>query len=310
MSNAVIPKVAILMGCYNGSKHITEQLNSIESQTHTNWCLYASDDGSEDGTVDILKAYQAKWGEDRLIILKGPREGFCRNFLTLAVNPSIAADYYAFCDQDDVWQSNKLERSLNFLAPYPKERPALYCARTTYVDEDLKLIDYSTLPSEPPHFGNALVQNIAGGNTMVFSAALRELLQKFGTVDVKLHDWWVYLVATGVSGIVLYDAESSTLYRQHGDNLIGSNHSNIQKIFAIKRLLFGEFKSSIDRNLAALSTHPELLCMDSITRLNSFKFFRDGSLWGRLTMIHRYGLSRRSFIGLLSLYLAALLKKI
>lgn len=306
----MIPKVAILMGCYNGSKHITEQLNSIESQTHTNWCLYASDDGSEDGTVDILIAYQAKWGSDRLVILNGPRRGFCKNFLSLAIHPAIKADFYAFCDQDDVWQANKIERSLNALQNYPKNFPSLYCSRTSYVDEGLNLIGYSSIPSEAPHFGNALVQNIAGGNTMVFSDGLKKQLQKFGLVDVILHDWWLYLVANGVGGSVIYDSKSSILYRQHGKNLIGSNDSVLQKIYRIRRLISGDYKSSIDGNLLALGSHPELLSPNSLSRLQNFQASREGSLWDRLTMIHRYGLSRRSFIGLISLYLAALLKKI
>ena len=310
MDPDLIPKVAILMGCFNGAKHISEQLESIASQTHLNWCLFASDDGSTDETIDILKAYQSRWGGDKLVIIMGPRAGFCRNFLTLATNPDIVADFYAFCDQDDVWKPNKIERSLSDLANHAKSIPALYCASTSFVDRDLNFIGLSPLPTEVPGFGNALFQNIAGGNTMVFSSALKKMLERFGCVDVSLHDWWLYILATSTSGAVLYDPEPSVLYRQHEDNLIGKNNSLLSKVIGVKRLLCGEFKRSIDQNLAALERCPEMLTSDALQLLNSFKTARSGSLLCRLAMIHRYGLSRRSLVGLLSLYVAALFKKI
>ena len=96
------PLVAILMGTMNGARFLPEQLDSLAAQTHQNWVLIASDDGSTDDTLGILKAYQAKWPTGKLIIKEGPKQGFCVNFLSMACDPSIQADYYAFCDQDDV----------------------------------------------------------------------------------------------------------------------------------------------------------------------------------------------------------------
>ena len=112
----MVSTVAILMGCYNGAEYLSEQLDSLESQTHTNWRLYASVDGSTDGTLEILQAYQAKWGVDKLIIRQGSRQGFCKNFLSLACDPSIKADYYAFCDQDDVWLPEKIKAAVSYLS--------------------------------------------------------------------------------------------------------------------------------------------------------------------------------------------------
>lgn len=92
------PLVAILMGTMNGARFLSEQLDSLELQTHKNWILIASDDGSTDDTLIILKAYQAKWPDGKLMIKEGPKSGFCANFQSIACDPGIKADYYAFCD--------------------------------------------------------------------------------------------------------------------------------------------------------------------------------------------------------------------
>ena len=75
--------------------------------------LIASDDGPTDDTINILKVYQAKWPAGKLSIKEGPRQGFCVNFLSMACDPNIKADYYAFCDQDDVKLPTKLSTAIN-----------------------------------------------------------------------------------------------------------------------------------------------------------------------------------------------------
>lgn len=101
-------RVAILLATYNGERFLAAQLESLVHQTHQNWFLIASDDGSSDGTIKILKHYQERWPQGKLIIRRGPQGGYCKNFLTLACDKSVLADFYAFCDQDDVWLPEKL----------------------------------------------------------------------------------------------------------------------------------------------------------------------------------------------------------
>ena len=76
--------ICILMGTYNGQDFLAEQLLSIENQSHKDWRLIISDDGSTDETLAIAKAFQEKWGNDRLELRQGPNQGFCKNFLSLA----------------------------------------------------------------------------------------------------------------------------------------------------------------------------------------------------------------------------------
>lgn len=179
--------VAILMGTKNGGRFLAEQLDSLEAQTHNNWVLIASDDGSTDDTIKILRDCQAKWPVGRLIIKDGPKRGFCINFLSLACDPDIEADYYAFCDQDDVWLPNKLSVAIkhiraNELDAPNNSIPFLYCSRTIHVAENLRRNGRSPLFVFPPSFRNALVQSLAGGNTMVFNHQAKVLLEKGGSL--------------------------------------------------------------------------------------------------------------------------------
>jgi glycosyltransferase involved in cell wall biosynthesis len=95
--------VAILLATYNGGKYLASQLESLELQVHQNWFVIASDDGSSDNTLKILEEYQDRWPEGKLTIRIGPQQGYCMNFLSMTCDNSISADFYAFCDQDDVW---------------------------------------------------------------------------------------------------------------------------------------------------------------------------------------------------------------
>jgi glycosyltransferase involved in cell wall biosynthesis len=161
--------VAILMCTYNGELYLKEQLDSIQNQDDQNWTLYVSDDGSTDQTLPILKSYQALWGIDKLHILKGPRQGFQKNFISLITSKKIHADFYMLCDQDDVWLPQKITAAITYLETQDQTRPQLYCGRTSYVNKKLKFIEYSELFLRPRSFHNAIVQSIAGGNTMAFN---------------------------------------------------------------------------------------------------------------------------------------------
>jgi len=192
--------VAILLATYNGGAFLREQLASYEAQHHGNWYVWASDDGSTDRTLEILAEYQERWGK-RMTVVAGPHQGFVANFLSLVCRPEINADYYAYSDQDDLWEPEKLTRAVAWLSMVPPSIPALYCARTRLVDEQGRDRGFSPLMRRPPSFANALMQNIAGGNTMVFNAAACALLRSVEPgVEVVTFDWWTYLVVTGCGG--------------------------------------------------------------------------------------------------------------
>jgi glycosyltransferase involved in cell wall biosynthesis len=180
------------MATFNGEQFITQQLDSLAAQTFINWNLIVSDDGSSDGTLPILKRYQETWRQEKIIIKNGPKRGFAQNFLGLACDKNIKSDFYAFCDQDDVWLPQKLEVAIKHITNFCLDNePYLYCGRTVYIDEKMNTIGQSTLFNRPTSFENALVQSIAGGNTMVFNRASKLLIETVGLVPTPSHDWWL-----------------------------------------------------------------------------------------------------------------------
>ena len=122
------------MGTCNGARYLGAQLDTIAAQSHRDWRLVVSDDGSTDATREILAAFRAAVGPERAEIREGPRRGFAANFLGLAGDPTIRADFYAFADQDDLWRPDRLARGLARLRAVP-DRPALYGSRTVLIDE-------------------------------------------------------------------------------------------------------------------------------------------------------------------------------
>ena len=110
------PEIAILLCTHQGRQFLESQLDSIQYQSHANWSVYASDDRSTDGTLKVLGAYREKWGDERLSIRPGPCKGFRANFLAVACAQDILGQYFAYCDQDDVWEFDKLDIAVRWLA--------------------------------------------------------------------------------------------------------------------------------------------------------------------------------------------------
>ena len=309
--NPVRPRLAILLGTFQGESFLAQQLDSIKAQTFTDWALYASDDHSSDRTVAILESYRQAWEHDRLSIRHGPARGFRANFLSLACDSTIRADYFAFADQDDLWDRDKLDVALRWLEAIPANTPALYCARTRLIDEYDRPIGYSPLFPKPFVFRNALAQSGGGGNTMVFNAAARALLIEAGPdVVVQTHDWWTYILVSGCGGQVYYDAMPKVGYRQHGKNLVGSNASWIGRLRRMRRILIGQFKTMNDRNVAALQRMRHRLSPPSLKILDEFTRARNQSLLPRICGIKRSGIYCQTLVSNLALMGALLLKKL
>jgi glycosyltransferase involved in cell wall biosynthesis len=303
-------KVGILLCTYNGAAYIQEQLRSFATQTHKDWVIYASDDGSSDDTIKHLKNFQLQHGEDRLIILNGPHQGFAKNFLSLIKNRSIEADYFAFSDQDDVWFPDKLERSIAQLEPL-QDTPALYCSRTRLVSADGQFIGLSPRFSAPPHFRNALVQSIAGANTMLINRQARALLAKTPDQSIIVaHDWLTYLLVSGCGGKVFFDQTPTLDYRQHDGNLIGANSGLRARLTRLVKMCTGRFKEWSDQNLNVLAEFKPTLTTENRRALEQFEQARQSALFPRLRLMKEAGIYRQTSKGNVSLFLAACLNKI
>jgi glycosyltransferase involved in cell wall biosynthesis len=305
------PSIAILICTYNGAQYLAEQLDSFQNQDYKNWIVYVNDDGSKDKTLQILKAYQKKWGTKKLIIRRGPQKGFCQNFLQIINDPKIKADLYFLSDQDDVWMPHKLSHTLKKISRLDPLKPILYCARTTYVSSDAKkILGESDLFLKPPSFKNALIQSIAGGNTMAFNEQLKKLLQKYPKADVVSHDWWLYILNELVGGKTFYDSESTILYRQHNKSLVGANTGFIAKLKRLRMLFNGAYRLYNTKHLNVFNKLNVKGIQSNIELIDQFYILRDKSFKERWRMIGRLGIYRQTWDGHLALYLAAVLHKL
>jgi glycosyltransferase involved in cell wall biosynthesis len=304
--------VAILMATYNGEQYLLGQLQSFAAQTMGSWSLFASDDGSSDRTKELLNSFAHQLPDHAIRIFDGPRKGFAKNFLSLVCNSDIQAKFFAYADQDDIWVEDKLSRAVEWLEAIPEKIPALYCSRTNYVDEALNHIAFSLNYDRPAIFANALVQNIASGNTMVFNQAARKLIQAAGKeADIPLHDWWTYMLVTGADGVVKFDSKPTVFYRQHCGNLWGMNAGWKANINRIKKLFEGRFQDWNKRHINALLTVSNLLTVDARKKINLFSESRnESSPLQRLIKLRRSGVYRQTTWTNLGLMTAALLGKI
>jgi glycosyltransferase involved in cell wall biosynthesis len=303
--------VAILLCTYNGDKFLRQQLQSIESQTYQDWMVIASDDGSIDTTLQILKEYQLRWASNKLLIKQGPRDGYSSNFLSLASDLEIKAEYYAFCDQDDVWHKDKLEVAVrNISSNQILNQPYLYSCRSNYLLGDVVLCGLSPLKKNQPSFENALIENIAGGNTMVFNQEVKKILEKIGVVEVVSHDWWVYQIVTGAGGEVFYDPIPRIDYRQHKNSIIGAGYQLIPRFKRIYAVFRGAKRWQYTLNINALMASKKIMTRDHLRTLVLFKRLRSVNFKKRIELIIKSKIYKQSPIENIGLLIALAFKKI
>ena len=304
--------VCILMAVFDGADTLPAQLESLTTQTHRNWQVLASDDGSRDGSAAILDRFARR---HPLVRMAGPGRGCAANFLSLIRRMGAHApedSWLAFCDQDDVWLPDRLSRGIAALSEGPAEQPALYCSRTWVTDSALQRRRLSARRRCRPGFANALVQNIAGGNTILLNPAatrlLRSAARKVDTVIV--HDWWAYQLVTGAGGRVVHDDTPTVLYRQHARNQIGANDGWRARMRRLRMLLRGVYRDWNDANIRALTAATQYLSPEARAMLSRFEELRRAGPLQRLRGARRLGLYRHGPGGSLVLWLSALLGRI
>ena len=287
--------VCILLATYNGGLYLREQLESIRRQTYKNWRIVVSDDGSSDETLQILRDFQSSLPGGRVFVMDGPRRGYVENFLHLMRSHRADSDLYAFCDQDDIWDDNKVERAVVALGTVPLGVPAAYATRTRLIGENGAYIGLSPRLRRPPDFRNALVQNVVHGNTLVFNDEMRSILRAMGAISAVSHDWLVYLVATAIGAAFLFEDRPSISYRQHGRNLIGGQ-STIKGCFRrFGSIGKGRYRAWMKSNLCALKTVRGLMSPENQLVLE--RFCRARKSWGgaRLYFLARSGVRRQTW---------------
>ncbi len=304
--------VAILMGTYNGAKWLPDQLQSLLSQTHRDWSLLVGDDGSHDASADILHRFSTANPDKTVRFFHGPSRGFQANFLGLLRHVPASARYVAFCDQDDVWSDDKLSMAISGLADLPTSVPGLYGGRTEVTDTHMNTLGLSPNFRRAPSFQNALVQSLAGGNTLVFNRATLDLLRAAFDPDrlPVSHDWWTYQVVSGAGGTVMFDDTPHVRYRQHGGNQVGAGLGASARASRIKRLLRGDFATYTDRNLRSLQVAKQKFTAKNQSCLELLADGRRAGLLTRLGKLRKSGVYRQTALGNCALWAAIALGKI
>lgn len=200
--------VNVLISTYNGEAYIAEQIDSILAQTYSPVRIYVRDDGSKDQTLQVLKGYG-----DKIKVLRGKNVGYGRSFLAL-LKKAEEGSYWAFCDQDDVWEPHKLEKAVAKLRRMPKDKPCMYFHNFSITDEKLKVqsLYHNRLPGYC--FSMAITECLHLGFATVMNRELRQLMLRADMKHISTHDWWAELIAM----------EFGRIYT---DDYVGAKHRRI-----------------------------------------------------------------------------------
>ncbi|MBA3846156.1 MAG: glycosyltransferase family 2 protein, partial [Planctomycetes bacterium] len=223
------PTIDILLATFDGAAYLAAQLDSLARQSYPRWRLLVADDGSRDESLALVRAFAVS--DPRVVVVDNPRpgRGAAANFAFLI--GQSRADYAMCCDQDDVWDVDKVALSLARIRQVERRvgagTPVLVHSDVRVVDQHLALTDPSGWdvhrirpdPRRP-------LRRVLGHNDGVTGCALianRALISLASPVPdgAFMHDWWLLLVATAFGERALLP-RATIAYRQHGRNAIGA----------------------------------------------------------------------------------------
>jgi glycosyltransferase involved in cell wall biosynthesis/VanZ family protein len=221
-------KVDILMATYNGEKYLKEQIESLLNQTYQNIQIIISDDCSTDGTRNILKEYEKN---DKIkVFYQENNLGYVKNFEFLL--KQVKSELYMLCDQDDIWKKEKVEKSVEKLK---NEDLDLVFGDLEVVDENLNTIYKSY--NKYMHMSDKIenyykdyrlqyLYNCMTGCTMLSKKKFLDIILPLPTNSkYMIHDYWIGLIVS-LNGKVGYLKEPYILYRQHGNNQVGTKKAS------------------------------------------------------------------------------------
>ena len=299
--------ITIVLATYNGADFLEAQLDSLLAQSYNRWKVLAHDDGSTDETTAILKRYVRRYPRQFALLEDGVRLGSASdNFSHLLAR--CHTEYIMFCDQDDVWHRDKIQRSLSKMKEMEQsdpEAPLLVHTDLEVVDEALRRIDgsfwhYGKLDPSQSAFNRLLMQNVITGCTVMINRALGNKAIPVPGAAI-MHDWWLGLVAARF-GAIGYVKASTIAYRQHAANDTGAKRFGFSEVVtrawrdydaSALRLLLG-------RNCAQAGAFAqrfaEELTPGERTMLSQFAALMSLTFWKRRRVLLRYGLLKQGVL--------------
>lgn len=287
-------KVNILLSTYNGEQFLAQQIESIQAQTFADWFLLIRDDGSSDGTHDVIRRFVAEDERIRWINEESVENlGVIKSFYTLTKYEE--ADVYFFSDQDDVWLPEKLQLALDEADLHLAEEPLMIYTDLQVVDQDLQVLHDSMIRTQSDHANTELVQelteNTVTGGVAMINRALAQLWTE--TDDILMHDWYLALLATAFGKLVYIDVPTE-LYRQHGNNVLGARTWS-KRIYKWLRphLLFSMYWDLIKRSQAQARHLLALpLSKEKEDLVRAFVTIMDLPMLERYRTLKKYGLRK------------------
>lgn len=226
--------VLIVMSTYNGEKFIQEQIDSILTQKFVKVVLKIRDDGSTDSTPEIIRKNAVI--HDNILFDLGNNVGFQRSFFETLISTPDLYDYYAFSDQDDVWEPEKLYHAISRLEQESRD-VKLYSSGLKVVDQDLKFLYDNVFNGLRISFGSALTRQRLAGCTMVFSKDLFHLCQKFKITErmgnLFSHDAVVYYVCLVCGGTIAFEPKGEIKFRRHEGTVTEHGKGCIKRIGSV-----------------------------------------------------------------------------
>jgi hypothetical protein len=311
-------RVTILLATHNGRLHLEEQFRSLQAQTHADWAVWMRDDGSTDGTQDLLARLAVSEPRARIVDAGGPRLGSTQNFGRLL---ALAADepYVMFCDQDDVWLPGKIGATLTRLraceSRWGVDTPLLVHTGFRYADEQLRELPGRHVAAErlsqPADrvLNKLLSQNFVYGCTMLINRALARAAIPIPP-EAEQHDYWLALVGAAL-GHTEYLPEPTLVYRQHAANVTGAFAAGRFRQ-RLRRVLYGwrsEHRLNVGRRaqVAALARHVGSRADPRTARLLAEFLAATGrGGWHSAWFAYRHGLRRQGRLQSLRYYLSLL----
>ncbi len=217
------------MATYNGEEFLSEQLDSLITQTYKDWELYVSDDSSTDNTIKILQEYRKKEPRIKKILVNKEKHGAYNNYFNVMhyvkYNVSTDFDFYFYCDQDDVWVKDKMEKEIKVISD--QKKPALCYSNLELTDSvgndlNISMCDLTNINLENKYnlfFSGRYIW----GTTMAHNRELWDLMFLDKDLNNRFqiaHDSYVgkYAVAFGKC---IYLPDKLVLYRRHDNNVSG-----------------------------------------------------------------------------------------
>ena len=218
-----LPKIAVLMATYNGEKWLEHQIKSIFKQKNVKIKLIIQDDHSVDNTQKIIKKFRKKNNIDFLINNKNKRSASL-NFLNLIIKTNINCDFYAFSDQDDIWNNNKLNQAVKKIS---ENNCSVYSSNISIIKNKKKILMKKSNNQKKYDF---IFEGVPGCTIVMSKIAffkIKKKLMELKYEDLKkisMHDTFIYFYLRSINFHWYIDKYSFINYRQHEDNVIGVNY--------------------------------------------------------------------------------------